>query len=267
MPKLELAISSHRTGGAAAANSLVCFLLFCSLSPSDPPPSRRPPLSFPSLLSLSFSTSLLPLSLLPAPPPPYAAYLRYRSLIQSRDSGSRYISRSRRTAKFRPEVRSGFARSESGLPDTPRCRSTSSFFLSLFFSSSQLRTRERQRERSGPPRAALALAPPVGRGCINIMQIYPKYHRVTRRARARDRYALAAVAGLRGRDAKCRCLFPTGEICATRVSPLSLAQIACTLHTRHNSTPNPPPPYRLLSFYPPFSSPIAPYRRPLYRVF
>lgn len=147
-----------------------------SFAPFRPPivPLALPLLPYHSSLSLSLS---LPL--------PYAAYLPYRSLIQSRDSGSRYISRSRRTAKFRPEVRSGFARSESGLPDT--AAETFLFFfplfsLSLTFSAANSRKTEAGCRR----RAALALAPLVGRrGFINIMQIYLKHPRVTGRASAR----------------------------------------------------------------------------------
>jgi hypothetical protein len=113
----------------------------------------------------------------------------------SRDPGSRYISRSRRTAKFRPEVRSRSARGRmewiaarmldpSFYPFTP-------FFFPFFPRGCKLR---RKQKRRGWHRRCGGRG---GDGCINIMQISgaePALH--TARARSRDRSAPRRSAGL-----------------------------------------------------------------------
>lgn len=180
-----------------------------NLEPPHRRPGRRitpPTRSFASSSFAPFRPPIVPLALPllpyhPSPslslsfplPLPYAAYLPYRSLIQSRDSGSRYISRSRRTAKFRPEVRSGFARSESGLPDTA-AELFLFFFLSL--SLSNFFSRELARDRSRLPPARCSRVSAAGRRegfhkyYANISEAPPCY-------KGRERET-AAAAGLRG---------------------------------------------------------------------
>lgn len=216
MPKLELAISSHQT-------------------------ARRPARRI-ALPARSFVSSPSPLS--PAPPSLslalYVAYLRYRSQIQSRDSGAD-ISRARGAPQsFVPKCEVGSqARVDCRIP---RGRSLLfhlffllSFFLSSFFFAN-LRETEAGWRLGYPPL-------PRGRGwrgCINIMQISGAaalLHRGRARARAREVVTFLPLRGtLPPVDAKCRCLFPPryARLACLPYRP----EIACTLHTRHNSTPN-----------------------------
>lgn len=134
------------------------------------------------------------------------------------------------------------------------------FFFSFFFLYS-LRTREKQKQAgvSTPRRATL-------RGCINIMQISgATLLQVTSRSRGRARPL--HVPAVRPREiltvaAKCRCLFPPryARLACLPYRP----EIACTLHTRHNSTPNllqlPPLPLRAATLVFVFLSAVLSYR-------
>lgn len=89
------------------------------------------------------------------------------------------------------------------------------------------------------------------------------------RERARSRYVLAAPrdSAVAPVDAKCRCLFPPRY---ARLACLSYrSEIACTLHTRYNSTPNllQPPSHSSSSFLtgslPVFLSAVLSYRYPI----
>lgn len=224
-------------------------------------------------VSIRAATRLPVCQLARLPPPPtilllYVAYLRYRSLIQSRDSRVRYISR--RAANFRPEVRSGLAQEQEWIAGY---RGKSSFFSrELTGNRSRLALPASYPPPSSPLPPPLPPSPWWWSDGARLHKYYANIwsNPVTTRARTVTLLPrpLRHAAGLRRKVS----LLISTEICTTRVSPLSLAKIACTLHTRHNSTPNPPlqvpspPLILLLSFYLSFS-PIAPYRPspPLYR--
>lgn len=186
MPKLEFAISESPTKPARAANSLICLLLF--LHPS------------------SFLRAICRLS--------RVSIANTKSWFQSW-----CISRSRRTAKFRSEVRSGFASVKwiAGYRARERSPPFSLFTFSFFFFSCSLRTCGKQKAGSS---AAPHRLPPDWRGCINIMQISGAA--LLHRARTRETVTfLLSVARPRRSTRKVSLLIST-KICATRVSPLSL---------------------------------------------
>lgn len=236
LPKLEFAIPKSRTNPFSpppphrAANSLICLLL---------------------LLQLPFSSSVL-----------YIAYLRYRSQIQSRDSRADVSYARGIPQSSGPEVRSGFA-SGSGLPEIPRGETLLSFSLTLFtFFYFFLLFLCRSPRTCGETEAdwRRSAAPAGGwRGCINIMQISgAACVRVCARARETVTFHLSCTVPQR--SAKCRCLFPPryARLACLPYRP----EIAGTLHTQHNSTPN-----LLLRHSPllplppcPFYLPVSPYR-------
>lgn len=106
-----------------------------------------------------------------------------------------------------------------------RARKILPSFLFLFYS---LRTREKQRQAGGPDATRLH------KYYANIWSSPP----VTSRGRARPLHvpAVPSAGETLTVAAKCRCLFPPryARLACLPYRP----EIACTLHTRHNSTPN-----------------------------
>jgi len=198
-----------------------------------------------ALVSLSLSLSLFFFPLFA----PRVAYLRYRSQIQVAIPGVD-ISRARGAPRsFVPKCEVE-VRARAGVDCrwifAPRPFS-SSFFPPFLFSlvSSRLQTsRETEAAWLAPP-AGIRRATPVvaavvgggGDGCINIMQISGA-EPVLHTARARPLRSSPLRGTLAPVDARSVVAYFQRDMHDSRVSLPYRPEIACTLHTRHNSTPN-----------------------------